>query len=106
MGESSSKLSSGQFTIARLMGCMLLAALAAWCVAVKLPVTLTVSSLGNRDVLPFVLASLLLAAAVGVLARGRPGAISGTRLGCAVVIALAMFGPVCLGMWDLGRWLR
>jgi len=105
MREGSSKLSPGQFTIARLLACTLLAALAAWCVSVKLPVGLTVSPLGNRDILPLVLASLLLAAAVGVLFQGKPGVYSGLDIGCGILIALAIIGSICLAFWELWQWL-
>jgi hypothetical protein len=94
-----------QFTIARLLACTTLAALAAWTATVDLPFTLTVSALGERNILPFVLVSLLLAAAVGVLTKGKPGAIDGVRIGCGVLIAAAAIMSVCLTLRELIHWL-
>lgn len=94
-----------QFTIARLMACTLFVAFAAWAATVGLPLTLSVSPLGKRNVLPFVLATLLLAAAVGVLLRGKPGASDGVRIGCALLIGAATLLSIGLTLKELFDWL-
>ena len=79
-----------QFTIARLMACTLFVALAAWTATVDWSLSMHVSPLGNRNLLPFVFGSLLLAAAIGVLIKGKPGVPGGIRWGCGLLIAAAL----------------
>src|SRR5687768_15957325 len=90
-----------QFTIAWIMACTLLVAFAAWVATFELPVTLTVPGAGNHNLLPFLLASLLLAAAVGVLIKGKPGVSEGVRIGCGLLIAGAGISSVILTFKEL-----
>ena len=106
MDEHPSKLPRLQFTIARLMACTVLVALAAWTVTVDLPVGLTVSPLGDRDILPFILACSLLAAAFGALVEGKPGALAVCQIGGALtMVGVLILVPTCLMFWELIRWL-
>jgi len=94
-----------QFTIARIMACTLLVALAAWVATVKLPIGLTLSLTGDRNLLPFLLTTLLLAAAAGALIQGKPGAREGVRIGCGVLIAAALLASVGLTLIELWHWI-
>ena len=106
MDEAPSKLPRLQFTIARLMACTVFVALAAWTATVDLPFGLTISPLGDRDVLPFILACSLLAAAFGALVEGKPGALAGCQIGAALTMAgVLILVPICVMLWEFVRWL-
>lgn len=106
MDERPSKLPRRQFTIARLMACTVFVALAAWAATVDLPIGLTISPLGDRDILPVVVECVLLAAAVGVLVQGKPGALAGLQIGGALaVVSIMLLVPISVSLWELVRWL-
>ncbi len=94
-----------QFTIARLMACTALFALAAFVATVKLPVGLTESHFGEFDLLPIILITFLSAAAIGVLLQGRPGVKSGFQIGCALVLLTFIIVPIFVMFGELARWL-
>lgn len=93
-----------QFTIARLMACTLFVALAAWTATIDdWTLSMHVSPLGNRNLLPFVVGFLLLAAAIGVLIKGQPGMPGGIRWGCGLLVAAALLVTVASALVALGE---
>jgi hypothetical protein len=105
-GEQPGRLLRFQFTIARLLACTVFVALAAWVWTLKLPITLTTSSLADRDILPYVAVSLLLATAVGSLLEGKRGAVDGVRIGCGLILfAILILVPLGIALTDLAQFL-
>jgi hypothetical protein len=94
-----------QFTIARLLATTTLVAVAVWVANLDLPVTVHVPSHEKINLLPYLLAGLLLAAAVGVLFKGRPGAREGVNVGCAIFLVLAMIAPLFFALRELYAWV-
>jgi hypothetical protein len=94
-----------QFTIARLLACTALVALAAWVAMHELPIEVHVPSESKLNLLPYILSGLLVASAVGVLFSGRPGARKGIKVGCAIFVALAAVVPTCFSLRELFSWL-
>ena len=94
-----------QFTIRRLLVCTALIGVAAWVSTVGLPIQLFLSVAGERDLVPAILASLLLAAALGVLLRGPRGARDGVRAGCGALTALAAALTLFAVLREVFDWL-
>ena len=93
-----------QFTIARLLACTTFAALAAWTATAPIPVTVKVGAL-DFNLLPLILTTVLLVAAIGVLIQGKPGAVQGARVGCGILIAAFALASVAIAIAELIRWL-
>ena len=94
-----------QFTIARTLFCTALIAVAAWASTVSLPVRLSMSIIGDQDIAPAILISLLLASSLGVLAGGRRGATDALRAGCALLILAAMVLTIFVALREVVVWL-
>jgi hypothetical protein len=99
-----------QFTIARLLACTALFALAALVATAKLPFGLTLASssfaaLGEVDVLPIVGATFFAAIAIGVLLQGTPILKESGRFGCALLLLAIALVPIVLMFQSLARWL-
>jgi hypothetical protein len=95
-----------QFTLARMLASTTLVAMAAWVTTVELPVHVSLPDVGRWNLLNAVAAGALLAAAVGVLVAGKPGAAAGARLGCVSVLAvLTVLLPLWLALRAIIGWL-
>ena len=94
-----------QFTLARLLACTTLVAVAAWATTLNLPISVSTPSLGDRNLSPGVIGCLLLAAAVGVLFHGKRGALDGARAGCGLLlIVLGVVLPAFLALRAILVW--
>lgn len=106
MNEPSTRWPRFQFSTARLMACTFFVALAAWAATLRLPMKLNISTTGERDLLPLILAGVLLAAAIGSLVKGKSGAKEGAKIGCFLLfISLTLIVPILVGLTDLVVWV-
>jgi hypothetical protein len=85
-----------QFSIARILACTALVALATWAATNGVPFTLGAYPFEEYDLAPFIVVTVLLAAAVGALVGGKPGAAKGARAGCGVLILAVILGSAVL----------
>jgi hypothetical protein len=95
-----------QFTIARLLACTTVAALAAWTATARLPMTVTIRAMDREfNLLPLILTTILLTVAIGVLIHGKPGLAQWTRIGCGLSIAAFTLASAVLAIAEVVRWL-
>ena len=95
-----------QFTVARLLACTTAVAAAAWVSTLDIPIEIHTSASGDRNLAPAILVSVLLAVAVGVLIRGKPGAKEGAKAGCIFcIVVIAFVLPLFAGLREVFNWL-